>query len=521
MSKEVTLDDLVKSTNNIKSARPISTSEIQKNMQKQHPEMVKHDIVEDAPLVKNAFRDMEKTIKEKHDYMENVVMPIVMENAREIEMENEINEIDNNDSSNSEYEINDINIEDGDGKEKEEIIEYIAPNNSNEYNIIENDDNKDITVNNDKNEYNNYEDLDNMINDLDIDDDIEEENTNEEESTEELRARFKESLASVKITRDSIDLSKFTISKEPISSLTLLKNMPVTTKKRCDWALVHTGRNMTFEECSGPELDALKKTISNSNGINSVVASLRFVYNHIIDANKRSFEEWCKSIRTEDVESLYFGMYKACYSDANLVARADVGNKGCKKTSLIDTPIDDMVKYENDDAKNEFNAIINSDSTTFKSTIKSNMMVISDKLAVSYTDPTLYSTFIQYASLKPEIVEKYSELLNTMAYIDGFYEIDIANNTLRPIAIKEYKNNINKTVLSKLKTYTEILKTLSNDQYNIMLARLDNIITNPKISYVYPKSVCPECGNEIPEENIDSMLNLLFTRAQLVQVKSL
>jgi hypothetical protein len=108
-----------------------------------------------------------------------------------------------------------------------------------------------------------------------------------------------------------------------------------------------------------------------------------------------------------------------------------------------------------------------------------------------------------------------------MAYIDGFYKIDYTNKKLIPIAIKEYPNNINKTVMSKLKTYIDILKTLSNDQYNIMVAKLDNVIGEAKISYIYPETACPECGNTISEEPVDSMLSLLFTRAQLVQVKSL
>ena len=108
-----------------------------------------------------------------------------------------------------------------------------------------------------------------------------------------------------------------------------------------------------------------------------------------------------------------------------------------------------------------------------------------------------------------------------MAYINGFYRIDAANSQLIPISIKEYPKNLNKTVMSKLKTYTDILKTLTNDQYNIMIAKLDNIIGDAKISYVNPETTCPECGNTMPKEPIDSMLNLLFLRAQLVQVKSL
>ena len=69
-----------------------------------------------------------------------------------------------------------------------------------------------------------------------------------------------------------------------------------------------------------------------------------------------------------------------------------------------------------------------------------------------------------------------------MAYIDGFFRIDQANKQLIPIAIKEYPNNINKTVMSKLKAYIDILKTLTNDQYNIMVGKLDNVIGNAKIS---------------------------------------
>ena len=214
-------------------------------------------------------------------------------------------------------------------------------------------------------------------------------------------------------------------------------------------------------------------------------------------------------------------MYKACYGDTNLVARADSGDKGCTKTSLIDTDISSMLKFTDDDAKKLYDDLMSQDTTNPGSKIKSQTMVISDDIVISYTDPTLYSTFIQYASLKPEITEKYADQLNTMAYIDGFFRIDYENNQLIPIAIKEYPNNINKTVMSKLKTYVDILKTLSNDQYNIMVGKLDNVIGDPKISYIYPETTCPECDNVIPEEPIDSMLNLLFTRAQLVQVKSL
>ena len=42
-----------------------------------------------------------------------------------------------------------------------------------------------------------------------------------------------------------------------------------------------------------------------------------------------------------------------------------------------------------------------------------------------------------------------------------------------------------------------------------------------EVTYIYPEDTCPECGSTLPEEEIDSMLNVLFTRAQLAQIKSL
>ena len=549
MSKEVTLDDLVKtsnakpaaraeeinkvntpvSSNNIKTAKPISTSELGKNLEAQHPDAKEKTVEKDAPLVANAFEAMDKTLAEKKRKIDEA-MPIIMENAREMAMEKELEGIEEEDKDEIKIDEPADDFKDLDDLEddiKADDGVYVAPKLDIEDEPVKEAPKKVEAVEEKETEEESAS-FDDMIKDLGLEDAADDVIDIEEETTEELQQRFKASFANVQITRNPIDLSKFQISKDPISSAMVLNSIGSTTKKRCDHPLLHSKRNMTFEECSGPELDALKKTINNSNGINGVIASLKFVYNHNIDANKKSFEAWCKSIRTEDVESLYFGMYKACYGDTNLMARADItpddtpaGKKGCNKTSLIDTPIKDMLKFKDDDAKKLYDELMAQDTTNPGGKVKSQTMVISDDFVISYTDPTLYSTFIQYASLKPEITNKYSDHLNTMAYIDGFYRIDYDNNQLIPIAIKEYPNNINKTVMSKLKTYVDILKTLTNDQYNVMVGKLDRIIGDTKISYVYPETTCPECGNTISEEPIDSMLSVLFTRAQLVQVKSL
>lgn len=570
MAKEITLDDLVQSSKNnsknskpaaraedvkpeettkteskvvnttssIKSAKPISVADLGKNLAEQHPEAQKKVVEEDAPLVANAFKSMDDTLAEKKRFIEEEMMPVVMENAREMAMEKELGESEENADEEvvitSPSEIfadsdNDFSeLDDEETTEEADDGVFTAPSISEETHAVDEKvkevkpkKSKKVETKEESSEEENSNNFDELMKDLGLDEEESDVIDTEEETTEELRERFKNSLAGVKITRDEIDLSTFKIAKEPVSSAVALNAIGSLNKKRCDHPLLHSRRNMTFEECSGPELDALRKTINNSNGINGVIASLRFVYNHNIDANKKSFEAWCKSIRTEDIESLYFGMYKACYGDTNLVARADAEKGGCDKTSLIDTPIADMIKFKDDTAEMLYKELMSQDTTNPGGKIKSNTMVVSDDIVVSYSDPTLYSTFIQYASLRPEITEKYSDQLNTMAYIDGFFRIDHANKQLIPIAIKEYPNNINKTVMTKLKTYVDILKTLTNDQYTVMTAKLDNIIGDTKISYIYPEAKCPECDNTIPEEPIESMLNLLFTRAQLVQVKSL
>lgn len=563
MAKEITLEELASSvsnenkTNNITTSevvdtpvtestpvspevsmganiggQVISSSELGSRLRSSHNITDNDNGVEQAPLVKNAFDSMYNTIAERKEKIENEFMPIVEENAREMALAKEMGEdIENtympvreDTEQSTSFSDNDETITNT--TEEDIIIEESENKNDNndkteKHDTIENTDTSSKITNIELEDDDDDEDLDSLLDDLDDDDD--DLDGEEEESAEEVRSRFKETLTSVNITKDPIDLSKFKIRQAATSGSAILStvNNNLQNFKRADWALYHTGRSMTFVECRGPELDSLRKTINNSNSINGVVASLKFIYNHVIDANKPSFESWCKLIRTEDVESLYFGLYRACYADTNLVARACVSEKGCNKTSLIDTPINDMVKFENDEVKEKFNKILNNDTTTPTNTFESELLQISDNFVISYSPPSLYSTFIQYATLSQNITEKYSDTLNTMAYIDGFFNINKETMELVPMSFTKYKNNINKTTISKLKMYIEILKTLNNDQYNVMIAKLNNLIQNPKVTYIYPKAECPECGTELAEENIDSILNLVFTRAQLVQVKSL
>ena len=563
-SKEVTLDELANSVKrpnntetksnktpvnnpNIQAGKAVSIDELSSHLKKvNHVE--DKEPVQQAPMVQDAFGSMYNTINERKRRIEEELVPIIMENAQDMAMQKELGvdvehtklgkpeeSIDSIPGADTKVSVSapiasipDVDIDLGDDDDAVEVAPTnpviqvstsieVAPPKEPKYEPTVKSTNSVIEENSGD------DDLDSLMKDLELEDSKLDVESGDSETDKQIRERFKETLQSVKIARDPIDIGKFKIRKTPTSSAVVLNSINSQPKqlKRADWALYYTKRSITFVESRGPELEALRKTISNSNSINGVIASLHFIYDHIVDANKPPFEAWCKLIRTEDIESLYFGVYRACYADANLVARACVGDNGCKKTSLIDTDINTMVKFDNDEVKEKFYSILNRDTTTDSNDIECELIQISDDFVISCNMPTLYSTFIQYATLKAEVIDKYSDILNTMAYIDGFYSIDRNSMELVPLSVKEYPNNINKTVLSKLKVYTEILKTLTNDQYNVLTAKLNNIIQDSKVTYIYPEVTCPECGVTIAEEPIGSVLNLLFTRAQLVQIKSL
>lgn len=538
----------------------------------------KEEIV-DAPVVANAFNRMKQTLQKRRENIEKT-LPFVYENARDIALERELGESSDESpeetpSQTEQSESIDTTNLDSDDENIDSILgpataTYTAPpeilntpvksenliqdgistefgsttsviNTADAWQDLETEDKtpaeEEKPVEDNPEEVPVWNTTDNSLDDMLKE--LENEDSHivvddEEETAEEIRTRLKNSMSNVSIIQNPLDITSFKIRSKPVAVSSVLQGINVgKTIKRADWVLYHTGRSMTFTECSGPELDTLRKNIANANNINSVVIALKFIYDHVYDPNKPAFESWCKLIRTEDIESLYYGIYRACYASSNIVSREcekrkDGKNRniGCGKTSLIETNIDDMVVYggeedDHDEIKKKFMRIYNGDTTSAFNSFEKELMQISDNLAISYGHATLFSTIVQFSALRADISEKYGDTLDTLAYIEDFFAIDSSSKELVPIAIKTYPNNFNKTILSKLKTYTAILNSLTTDQYNNLIGKLNNIIEDPKIRYILPETKCPECGATIPEAPVDSMLNLLFTRARLAQIKSL
>lgn len=554
MAKEITLQELAQgATRNTPIAEPIPAATTASNQQSAHVEKMPSknatevsvdQIKQKMPVtqqkeelkpsvVENAMASMYSRIEESKEYIHNTVMPIVHENAKEIAMDNELRQMETDnigeskedDFSEVEQDYNETDEESMEVAEYPTVINTEPETNTKvvraEPPVV------DQTVDYDKSG------IDSLLEELDLDDG-KEISIEGEETREEALERYKESLDEIKITSNNIDLSKFTIRKAPLSSSVVMNAIQSKNRSRkvktFDWVLMTTGRSFTISECSGQELDALRKSVEHSNNINATIAGLKMVYEHIADGNKPTFEAWTKMIRYEDIESLYFALYMACYQDLNLLGRdceIDEAKRkrnkptGCGKTSIIKTPVNKMYKFKTKEAEEKFNRILQQDTTTSDISVESTLLPVSDDIAISYTNPTIYSTVIQFSAINPKLTQKYGDILNAMAYIDGFYKIDAENNELIPLTMKVYPNNLNKTVMTKLKIFIDILKTLTTDQYNVLLGKLNNIIEVSEITYVYPEDTCPECGATIPEQEIDTMLSVLFTRAQLAQIKNL
>lgn len=348
------------------------------------------------------------------------------------------------------------------------------------------------------------------------DDDFENE---EEEDADEVRKRMVDAVDKeirAKLFVNKFDPTKLKISKKP-TSISFALNYNTTTKSTADFPLYYTQHCSKFKECTGTELQTLQTKIDAGNEMTSVIEAVKFNYDHIIDPNKpATFEAWAKMVRTEDVESMYFGVYKATYYSSNLMP---VTCTHCNTSNLVKVPVNDMVKPANDDVKAEMDKLFQQDTTFPYPEVKSELIQVSDRLFAAIKPPSIYDAFVQFSSISPENQRKFQLILNLISCIDTFYFLN-NEGELSPIEIRTDPTNIKKTVTRKVKDYGSLIKTLTADQYATFITKINSLMQDPKISFIIPEVECPKCHKKIPSQPIDSMLRILFTRAQLAQIKN-
>lgn len=310
---------------------------------------------------------------------------------------------------------------------------------------------------------------------------------------------------------NKINISSFTIAKSPTKNLTnLLSKTKVKSQK---WVLPVQETTVHMKEFLGSELETLREYSEDTSNISMLFRKYRTVYEHIASPKPTSYEAWLKSTPFADLDHYFFAIYISSFKGSNYLP-LDCKEKGCGETFLTeDIPIMDMVKFENDEAKEKFNKIYQEDNpANSKGIYVSEIVPLSNKVAVGFKDASIYSLF-EIQSLDEKFRNKYSSIIEFIPYIDAMYLIE--GTTLVPVGYRVYPDNVSKTIKSKIVTFSKVFNTLTVDEFGPIRAYIRSVTrTNTGISYVYPSVNCPKCGKPTTEVPA-SAEELVFTRYQL------
>lgn len=433
-----------------------------------------------------------------------------------------------------EYENQMDNIEDNDDEENESILDNILSDDSDKTNETSNEEDIELADNDPLSSAINYvseeetsnKSVEEIINE---DEDFEPETTSidndniitnsdndedDDDNEESLKKLQKLATEKLKPVSNRLNISSFSVLQKPTHNTELFN---VSKVKATKWVLPVQESIVLMKEFSGTELEELRQyTMNAQNSITDLTKRFKIIYEHIVSPKPNTFNNWLKSTPATDTDHYFFAIYMACFQGANYIPK-DCTNNQCKETYLTDDiPMMNMVKFENDEAKNKFNHIYKSEEKVYnpKGLYCTEIVPITDKIAIQFKDASLYN-LIEISSLDQTFTDRYESTITYLPYIDNIYYIDQANQSLIPIAYKKYTNNASKTCKSKVRKYHDIFNTMSIDEFGIIKSYVSAIADrNAMISYVDPATTCPKCGTESPETPA-SAEEMVFIRYQL------
>lgn len=324
----------------------------------------------------------------------------------------------------------------------------------------------------------------------------------------------------IKPIRDRIDLTKFTVRKEPIAISKLMSINNIAEVKIGDWAMYSQGRPISCSALTGMEITKLNPSGSSRTRLNAFKEIYKIIFDHVIDDNKPEFEAWLKTIHYHDLDHIYFALYKATFSGSNFV-NFTCQNEQCSNVFIKDVSFEELVKYADDAAKEKVKAIMAMDTTTEAAGYENHLYQISDSYMVGLRIPSVWNVVIETASLSEAFLEKYAEILDLYSYIDEIYFIDRDNGQLIPVDIKQVANNQVMSISNRIRIYHSIISKLSSDQYYELYKYIRDMESQVSgITYQFPETICPECGAKIPATTMTAE-QLLFTRHQLGALASM
>lgn len=347
--------------------------------------------------------------------------------------------------------------------------------------------------------------------DIDLDDEVSDDASTDSDDTltEEEMEELKKQL-SAKIMPSSVEPDDIVISDKPVSVNQLL-SLDQTKDKAADWPAFHSGKLITMKSFSGEELESLNKQIPARNRFNTMKDMYRIIYNHIV-GDKPEFDKWLKETPFIDLEHYYMAAYKASFFGANYIPM-NCTSDDCDHVFLTDD-IDiesSMVKFKDDAAKDRFYKIMSGERVGDYS--KPEFIMLTDNIAVTLREPSIYNTVFENTVLDQKFVQKYESMLGLMVYIDKIYLVRGKNAS--PVAVKEDPNSIAKNAKYRIATYAKIISKLPSDAYIRLSSRItEKNDQGSEVTYCYPETTCPKCGHKI-EQGDAQAAQLLFSRHRL------
>ena len=307
------------------------------------------------------------------------------------------------------------------------------------------------------------------------------------------------------------DLSSAQIISKPASVNNYVSQKQHLTKKSFVWPLFRSGRPVQIQSFNASELNILNDQARNAN---TTLDVFKTIYQHIVGPKGDSFEQWAKCTSYFDTDHLWFAIYGACFGNANYLPFTC--DKCTEITVTTDTPLLDMVKFKNDNAKKRYEEIMNMTPTPNMGSVFAEAMVqISNDIVIGFREPSIYTSIVEGSFYDRDFREKYSDIINIISYIANIYLID-ADGNLRLFECKRYPNNDSKTAKARVIQYAKLIRNLSSDEYAIIMSTIIEMSKDTDVvSYQMPEITCEKCGAIIPAEDQDAS-SLVFTRHQLV-----
>lgn len=347
----------------------------------------------------------------------------------------------------------------------------------------------------------------------DLDKDLAAEIGEEVPDTDSIMKRFAENVKEriAPITK-RFNLNDFTVGESPITRLDI-KMMGLSHVSVADHFLPNAGKIISCSALSGSELMAMNPENSNRSRLNTLKDIYSIMYKHVVSEKPKTFDEWLKTTRFNDLEHIYFALYKATFGGSNFMTY-ECPNKKCQDVFIEDVSFEDMINYADDETKAKMQAIMSSGDSSI-TPYEIVRQQISNNLAIGIRNPSIYNVVIEVSGLSDSFLEKYQDLMDIIVFIDNIYYIDYEHQVLEPVDFMPDNNNIAKTIARRIKIIADILRSLPSDNYfELRKAVADAFPSLAGVTYKIPAATCKKCGTQIPERVVGAQ-ELLFMRHQL------